>query len=80
MRTVPSCFVLLSLLTIVWLQGCGQKGPLYRPDGQAQTVGEESATNDRKKSRATLPPAPQTQKIPTSPAVDPDRPADPPGT
>lgn len=85
MRTVLTRFACLALLAAALLQGCGQKGPLYRPDGQAQTVGEESATNGRKKSRQPLPPAPQSQKVPapteptTPPSVDPDRPADPPG-
>ncbi|HMN43557.1 MAG TPA: lipoprotein [Povalibacter sp.] len=86
MRTALCRFALLSLLTTVLLQGCGQKGPLYRPDEQAQTVGEESSTNGKKKSGPTVPPAPQSQKVPTPtepstpPAVDPARPADPPGT
>jgi predicted small lipoprotein YifL len=84
MRTVLTRFACLALLAAPLLQGCGQKGPLYRPDEQAQTVGEESVTNGKKKSDRTLPPAPQTQKVPTPtepstpPSVDPDRPADPP--
>jgi predicted small lipoprotein YifL len=88
MHTSPSPLArlacLLLLVTPVLLQGCGQKGPLYRPDEQAQTVGEESATNGKKKSGTTLPPAPQTQKVPTPtepatpPSIDPDRPATPP--
>ncbi len=84
MHTALIRFACLSLLAVAALQGCGQKGPLYRPADQAQTVGEESTTNGKKKSAPVLPPAPQTQKVPTPtdpatpPSVDPDRPANPP--
>lgn len=59
------------------LAGCGLKGPLYHPDEGKQPAGKHKAPmSDRA-------PAPQAQKNPgagpasTSPAIDPDRPAEP---
>ncbi|HEY6641662.1 LPS translocon maturation chaperone LptM [Povalibacter sp.] len=88
MRTSSFYFARIACLSLLTtsavLQGCGQKGPLYRPDDQAQTVGEESIVNGKKKSVPAQPPAPQSQKVPaptepaTPPSIDPDRPATPP--
>ena len=75
------------LLALTSLCGCGQKGPLYRPDDKAQAVNSavRGATAAKKKS---LPlPAPQSQKKERPPAAsdpatqpDPAQPTPPPGT
>lgn len=52
----------ITVVVLLLTAGCGQKGPLYRPDDRAQPVNSPTRdqTTDKKKS---LPfPAPQSQK------------------
>ncbi|MFL6577347.1 MAG: LPS translocon maturation chaperone LptM [Povalibacter sp.] len=90
MHTSRPLLIASHLLMFVLLSGCGQKGPLYRPDDHPQGVSTpEGSTPARKKSVPTFP-APQTQKEdrvsppppsdpnPAPPINDSDRPSPPP--
>ncbi|HWK74515.1 MAG TPA: lipoprotein [Povalibacter sp.] len=83
----------ITVAVLLLTAGCGQKGPLYRPDDKSQQVNSPASgeTTDKKKS---LPfPAPQSQKKDRQPATpepppasdptaqpDPAQPTPPPGT
>ncbi|HKE93747.1 MAG TPA: lipoprotein [Povalibacter sp.] len=66
MRDFRSLWVLSLVGAVLTLAGCGQKGPLYRPEEPPQRVDTGATTpppapSDKKKSQTTFP-APQIQK------------------
>ena len=84
--------LLVAVIATLALDGCGLKGPLYRPDQVGQNGQPNSSPVKRKKSPFDRAPAPQAQKDSATPApenkpgeesdsstpsIDPDRPTPP---
>jgi len=76
----------ITVAVLLLIAGCGQKGPLYRPDDKAQPVSSPARSESTGKKKSLPFPAPQSQKKDRPPATpapppasDPAQPPPPPG-